>query len=176
MRFTAFLQHGVPKKTQKFVRWLRRRPTAADFSWLGSQSRDIRYAKKCAAVRSGQKVDFFIAPTVNHGFDIFSLKCVTCQPGPFSHILQHRTFFSFGAKGRLQGLVRLTYHPPTQRNRRKGMPPRGGMLNNPPPNPEDSTQGNASKGWVVERPTPQPRGFDATVYAWRRSLQGFYKM
>ena len=45
--------------------------------------------------------------------------------------------------------------------RRKGTPPRAGTFNVPPPDPEESTQGNATKGWYVEQPTPQPRGIDA---------------
>ena len=45
--------------------------------------------------------------------------------------------------------------------RRKGTPPRVGTFNVPPPDPEESTQGNATKGWYVEQPNPQPRGIDA---------------
>ena len=93
MRFTAFLQNGMPKKTRK------RRPWADKFNHScrlfevpAASPRSYAVPKSPQLCDGFKKLHFLIAPTAEKIFVHFSLKCRACQPGPFSRALQHRTF------------------------------------------------------------------------------------
>ena len=101
MRFTAFLQNGMPKKTRKSRPWAEKSTHSCRLLVVRTASpRSYAVPKSPQLCDDFKKLHFLIAPTAEKIFVHFSLKCRACQPGPLSRALQHRTFCS-----RLKNLV-----------------------------------------------------------------------
>ena len=93
MRFTTFLQNGMPKKTRKSRPWAEKSTHSCRLLVVRTASPRAYAIPKSVQLCDGfKKLHYLIAPTAEKIFVHFSLKCRACQPGPFSRVLQHRTF------------------------------------------------------------------------------------